>query len=120
MPVASITREQASQLFTFCKDNSIKEFFFAKDQGAYFGATVGSHEDKNFKNSIQYLKGMNPDIENKDGSDWYDNALDKFGGDDFGVELPVQWLSVFLEDPRMAKKKMFSIRINTNSVRLVL
>ena len=116
MSTFSITRKEANKLFQFCKENSLKEFFIAKDQGAYIGATAGSQSEGNFRNSIHYIDGCNPE---KD-EDFYANARDRFGGDDFGEHLPVMWLNAFLKHPSFQKKRKFSIRLTNTSIKLVL
>ena len=114
MTTASITKSQAKKLYDFCVEHECKEFFFAKDHGAYFAATTRSSEDNTFKNSIQYLKGCNPDSD----EDYYEEARHKFGGDDFGDHLPTTWLKVFFTEKRFEKKRMFSVRFNKNSILL--
>jgi hypothetical protein len=119
MTTASISKAQAKKILDFCQTHSLEKFFFAKDQGAYFGATVGKNEDKTFKNCIEYINGMEPDKKNKDGSDWYDNARMKFGGDDFGIHIPVSWLTLFFQKKEFVNKRRFSIKITANNVQLV-
>lgn len=114
MSTFSITRANAKKLLTFCKANKEDQFFICKDHGAYIGATTGSNEKKTFKNSIHYVKGCNPDTD----EDSYEEARYKFGGDDFGEHLPVQWLEVFFNDPARASKRMFSIKMSGNSISL--
>ncbi|MBB1438565.1 DUF3085 domain-containing protein [Shewanella sp. SG41-4] len=119
MTTASITREQAKALYEFCTKNNLDEWFIAKDHGAYFGATAGSNNAGNFSNSIHYIKGCNPDQDEEKEGDWYDNAHDKFGGDDFGIHLPTSWLKAFFTDESFSKKRNFSIRVNKSSVSLI-
>ena len=119
MPIASITRKQAEELKTFCDQHNVDTFFFAKDHGAYMGATTGSQETGDFKNSIHYLKGIDPNIE-KDDEDWYDTAVATFGGDDVGEILPVKWLEIFVDSPEHKHLKMFSIKITKRDITLVL
>lgn len=115
MATASITREEAKKLYEFCKTNKVDEFFFAKDQGAYFGATTGSQKNNDFSNSIHYVKGCNPTL----NDEWYDYAWAKFGGDDFGVHLSTTWLEAFFNDESYSNKRTFGIQINKRSVSLI-
>ncbi|MAA94917.1 MAG: hypothetical protein CML22_07020 [Rheinheimera sp.] len=115
MPVASISRKDAQTLLAFCKEHNQKEFFFAVDHGAYFGSNVGEHGKESFKNCIIFLKGCDPDKY----EDWYDQAHYKFGGDDMGVHLPVQWLEAFCNHPSFNAKRTFSVNIGQRKASLV-
>jgi hypothetical protein len=86
------------------------------DQGAYFAATTGSHEDKSFQNCVQFLKGMNPEQD----EDWYDTAHGLFGYDDVGEFLSVDWLEMFEKQTKDDDKAEFGIDITTTEVRLVI
>jgi hypothetical protein len=68
------------RLVEFCQKNELKQYFIAKDQGAYLGASKGGNN-----NILFYFTGCNPDQD----EDWYDNAHTKFGGDDFGEQLEI-------------------------------
>lgn len=116
MTVASISRESAVELYDFCTAHSLKEFFVAKDQGVYIGANIGSTQAGTLKNSIHYLDGMNPSV---DGDDWYDNAGSKFGYDDFGEHLPIEFLEVFLTDPGYVNQRRFSLKIGKRKITLI-
>lgn len=83
MPQITLTVEKAQKLLDFCIAKGTDEFFLAKDQGAYVGASNGPDD-----NCIFYFQGCDP---NKDEF-FYENASDMFGGDDFGEFLPVDWL----------------------------
>jgi hypothetical protein len=110
MPKAIITRSQASKIVDFCTKNGEKQFFFAKDQGAYFGATTGTHANNNFSNIIFYQEGMNPDVsEEANGGDWYDNARIAWGGDDFGIHIDISALYGFVDDESMGGMFTFQI-----------
>jgi len=109
----SITRKQALELRNFCLRNKVDEFFLSNDNGAYIGATSG--KDDTFKNSIHYIKGCNPDND----PDYYEECRYKYGGDDFGVHLPVDWLNEFFNNQHYKDKRMFAIQLNQKSVRLV-
>jgi len=112
----SISIKDAKRILEFCKTNKLDEFFFAKDQGAYFGATVGSHEDETFKNCIVYVAGCDPD---KD-TDWYDTAHAMFGGDDFGQMLPISWIEETVRAEAIKPVKKFTINLTTRTVSLVV
>ena len=109
---ATITTKQAQELLAFCKANDINEFFLAKDQGAYFGAAVGNYKDDNFKNCIQYVKGCNPEKDEY----WWEAQQDRFGGDDFGEHLPVDWLEVGLA---RKGKRIFGVIMTTTQIKLL-
>jgi hypothetical protein len=83
--MAQITLSVADlqRLVEFCAKNELKRYFIAKDQGAYLGASTGKDN-----NVIFYFAGCNPE---KDAN-FYDNAHDKFGGDDFGEQLELEHL----------------------------
>lgn len=106
----SMSRAEAQKLYDFCTEHNQSEFCFAKDHGAYFCAT--KVEDTNV---VIYMKGCNP----KTDEDWWDEAYYRFGGDDFGVHLPIKWLELFLTHPHFKAKRRMSVRINQNSVRLI-
>jgi hypothetical protein len=115
MAIASISRDDAKAILTFCQENHLNEFFFSNDSGAYFGANIGSQEAGTFNKCIKYVKGMNPDVD----EDYYDEVGRKFGYDDFGIHIPVQWLEVFFNSPNFAKKRVFGVKINQKSFSLV-
>jgi hypothetical protein len=87
MPQITIPMNDVKRLVQFCQTNSLTNYFIAKDQGAYLGASTGKDN-----NILFYFAGCNPD---KD-ADFYDNAHDKFGGDDFGEQLKLQDLIALL------------------------
>ena len=74
----TINKKEVQDFSTFLTQNELSEFFFAKDEGAYVGATALEKGER--VSWIKYFAGCNPE---KD-ADYYDNARDKFGGDDFG------------------------------------
>lgn len=78
MPQITLSLPEVKRLIKFCDDNALTDYFIAKDQGAYIGASKGGDN-----NCIFYFAGCNPE---KD-ADWWDTARDKFGGDDFGEHL---------------------------------
>lgn len=79
----SLSREQVERLIAFCNANGLEKWFIAKDQGAYIGATMGAKPEQKV---IYYFEGCDPE---KD-EDWYENARNAFGGDDWGQHLPVR------------------------------
>jgi hypothetical protein len=110
--VLTLDREQVDRLVTFCQCNGLEKFFVAKDQGAYIGATVGSEPDQKV---IFYFPHCDPE---KD-EDWYENARERFGGDDFGQFLPVRDLTTMLgrEGARGVKVIVTEEFINIEPVR---
>lgn len=102
MPSITLKRAQVAELVRFCAEHKEDKFFVAKDHGAYVGANTG--KDETFKSIIYYFPKCDPE---KD-QDWYENASDLFGGDDFGEMLPVDWLAKCIVDKRSA------MRINVN------
>lgn len=116
MAIASISRNDAETLLAFCKKHGLKEFFFAVDHGAYFGANVGKHGTDSFQKSIHYLDGCCPEKDD----DWYDTAHDRFGGDDVGEFLPTEWLTIFCENPAYKAKNRFTVNFGRTQVKLVL
>lgn len=116
MTIASISRENAKALLDFCRKHGLDEFFFAVDHGAYFGANVGKHGTESFAKCIHFLEGCDPD---KD-EDWYNNAHTRFGGDDVGEFLPIEWLTIFCENPVYKAKNRFTVNFGRTQVKLVL
>lgn len=88
MPQITLKAKDVRELSEFLKRHNKTEWFLAKDQGAYVGATAGSNADGTFENLIYYFAGCNPD---KD-EDFYETSRWKFGGDDFGQMLPAEWI----------------------------
>lgn len=78
MPSLTLTRANIDKLAAFLTQHSLKQFFIAKDDGAYVGASIGEAQ-----NCIFYFKGCDP----KKDKDYYDKAHSLFGGDDFGEHL---------------------------------
>lgn len=114
MSIAEITHKQAATLLSFCQENQLENFSFSNDHGAYFCAITGNRKDGTFKNCVEYLEDMNPNTDD----DAHGMASAVFGGDDFGVDMPVSWLALF------AKHKMesdnFRVQISATEVRLLL
>lgn len=98
--IISLPLNKTRELLEFCQTNNVDQFFFAKDQGAYFGATAGKGDT--FCNSIHYMRGCDPDK----NPDFYENAMARFGGDDFGEHFPVKWLELSLNNGHGVKIKM--------------
>jgi len=115
MATAQITHKQALEILAFCEKHDNDDFFFSNDHGAYFGACTGSHEQSTFENCIQYLEGMNP---NNEEDDWFESTVNVFGGDDFGVHLPVEWLRHFKSCK--GEGDMFTVTITDSEVRLTI
>lgn len=69
------------------------------------------------KSPIFYVEHCNPHTD----PDYYENARTLYGGDDFALRLPANWLEMF--EAHVAKhprKWKFSIRLSTRSASLIL
>ncbi|CCN40068.1 hypothetical protein VIBNIFTn2_120050 [Vibrio nigripulchritudo FTn2] len=97
------TRTQVQEVSNFCNDNNLETFFVAKDDGIYIGASVGSNKDNSFKNCIQYAEGCDPKQNELEHGDWYENARDLAGGDDFGEYLDASVLHEVLKQDYWTK-----------------
>jgi len=97
MPQLTLNAKQVRQLSDFCKKHSNDNFFMAKDNGAYVGATGGSHEDGTFENCLFYFKGMDP----TKNEDYYETARYAFGGDDFGETFDAAFLHKLADNPNL-------------------
>lgn len=86
----TLKRPEINKLAAFIRANKCETVFVAKDQGAYFGASVGADN-----NCIFYFQGCDPAKDNE----WYETAREKFGGDDFGERLPVQFVLQAADNP---------------------
>lgn len=110
MPQIKLSRKELREFSDFLSEHKVGRWFLAKDDGAYIGATNGkSREDDAFARKLFYFKGCNPDID----EDYYDNARDKFGGDDFG-----EWFqpSVIYELAGNPKVTAMILKVNKNSI----
>jgi hypothetical protein len=99
MPQITLKEKDVIEFSQFLKRHNRDTFFLAKDDGAYIGATAGSHADGTFERIIHYFAGCNPE---KD-ADFDDNAAYKFGWDDFGQQLPAEWMHEAAETDRLTK-----------------
>ena len=75
--------KQLKRIFKEAQVDGIVKMLLVKDHGVYLipfydGQPIPSEND-----DVIYLKGFNPD---KD-YDWYENARNQLGGDDFGIQL---------------------------------
>ena len=104
MPQITLKKEQVQQLVDFCDKQGCKNWFLAKDQGAYVGASAGEKG-----NCIFYFKGCDP---SKD-AEWYDNARNAFGGDDFGQHFDTRMLRDALKIQDMTG---FVVKVNPRSI----
>lgn len=111
MPQLTLNAKQVRTLSAFCKKHGNKHFFMAKDNGAYVGATGGSHEEGTFENCIFYFKGMDP---NKN-EDAYDAALYAFGGDDFGETFDVDFLHKLADNQNLHS---MTVKVSASSIRI--
>ncbi|GEM_PF-3268321 len=116
MAIAEITHHQVSNLLSFCQEHQLEHFAFSNDHGAYFCAITGSHDNNTFKNCVEYLDGMDPRLDADGGFDAHENASHAFGFDDFGVDLPVSWLSLFCKS--RASTSRFRIKLTPADVYL--
>lgn len=108
MAEITLTRDQATTLVAFCAKHKLEQFFIAKDQGAYVGASVGPAENQKV---IYYFKGCNP----KTDKGWWDNQQRKFGGDDFGEHMPLAGIKDALAHPEVNSVR---IRVTATSIRI--
>lgn len=83
MPQITLSRAQALSIRHDCVTKN-QQFFVAKDQGAYVGTA----------HNVVYFRGCDP-VKDKD---WYDECRIKFGGDDFGEYLPLEWLDTVVKE----------------------
>ena len=113
MPQITLNSAQVNELAAFIKKHGLKTFFMAKDEGAYVGASAGSHEEGNFENLIYYFKGMDPNNESYAGEAW-DNARHAFGGDDFGEFLDTEFILKMAEkvEPKV------TIKVTATSIKM--
>lgn len=88
MPQITLNTHKTRELSEFLRKHGKETFFLAKDHGAYIGATAGKHGTDTFERIVHYFSGCNP---NKD-RDFYETSRWKFGGDDFGQDLPADWI----------------------------
>lgn len=110
MPQITLNRAKVQKLHDLCVKHGRDTFFLAKDQGAYVGACGGSQDDGTFENCIFYFKGCDPQ---KD-EDFYDNARQMFGGDDFGEHFSADILKAFLDEAHNTK---MVIKVGQTSIR---
>lgn len=99
MAQITINRDDLEKMAALAIKHNTKKFFMAKDQGAYVGVTGGRQEDGTFESHIVYFNGCNP----KTDADYYDNAQDKFGGDDFGEHFDMAIIHKLVADPLTIK-----------------
>lgn len=125
MSTFSIKKAAALELLAFCEKHKVEQFFIAKDHGAYIGATKDKplakgekidHSKVNVFNNIHYLLGCNPDTD----EDSYEECRYRFGGDDFGVHLPTDWLRQFRDACKVKNKRTFSLKVTDNNVSMSL
>ncbi|WP_427047232.1 DUF3085 domain-containing protein [Halomonas casei] len=89
-------------------------FWLVKDQGVYLmsnGLPVDKAPDGKGMN-ISHAKGLKPGVD----VDWYDAARRALGGDDMVCFIPLEWYDLSVEKG----KRTLSIRVNKNSMSLVL
>lgn len=103
-----LSRVQVQQLVDHCEKYDLKQWFIAKDHGAYVGASAGAEDHQK---CIFYFKGCDPQ---KD-QDWYDTARAKFGGDDFGEMMEVESLKSTLAE---AKMTAIEVVVTTSQIKI--
>jgi hypothetical protein len=101
-----LSKRQVQQLVDFGIEHKQNQWFIAKDHGAYVGAAYGAEPGQN---CVFYFKGCDP---SKD-EDWYDTAHAKFGGDDFGEQMPLADLQRYLEIPNLL---CIEIKVKADSI----
>lgn len=94
----TLKKKQVDEFAAFLRKHNKDKWFLAKDEGAYIGATGGSQEDGTFENILFHFAGCDP---KKDEFAW-DNARDKFGGDDFGEHFDADVILKLADDPTTA------------------
>lgn len=107
MPQITLSRADVHKLHDFCEAHQLSNFFIAKDQGAYLGASADGD------NCIFFFRGCDPHR----NPDWYDEVHGKFGGDDFGEFLPLEHLKNCLKSPSM---KTMTFHVGKTSIRAVM
>ena len=104
MPQITLPRETVLKMLETGYDN----FYIAKDQGVYVGAGSSTTEDL----VITYFNGCDP---NKDEF-WYEEARAKFGGDDFGEQVPMRQLEMVGRADHIAS---VTIKVNARSIKML-
>lgn len=110
----SFAREGVKKLYDYIKGQGGNTFALAKDQGLYLCGNPVKHEDGSYTNEVVYASGCNPDTDD----DWYERARDLVGGDDFGENLPLQWLDVFLNHPHYASRQVMALNVGKTQISL--
>lgn len=85
-------------------------FMLVHDQGVYLMGNHDRERKDGESRTIVYCDGCQPD---KDEF-WYEYSVDLVGGDDFCVDVPVEWVEHCLN----SKARHFRIDWHTNSYRL--
>ena len=99
----TIGKKKIDKLAAFIRKHDLQQWFMAKDDGAYIGASTGPEK------VIYYFAGCNP---GKDEHAW-ETARDKFGGDDFGEHLPVERVLEAADD---AKTHSMTVSVGENFI----
>lgn len=84
----------------------MEQWFVAKDQGAYIGASNGKSK------FIVYFKGCDP----RKDTEWWETSSTKFGGDDFGEILPREMLEKTLAHPGLTAAK---IKVTSRNISII-
>jgi len=110
MPQITLTRDDLNEFALFLRKHNVEKWFIAKDHGAYIGATNNEKGD-NFQSKLFYFSGCNPDTD----EEFYDNARNKFGGDDFGDFFDAAIVHDICADP---KAKDMVVVVNKKSINI--
>lgn len=93
----TIKPEDVKAISRVARQYNKKQWFLAKDSGAYVGINTG--QDENFEPIIHYFRGCDP---SKD-EDYYENARHKFGGDDFAEMMDISFVHQVADHPKNMK-----------------
>lgn len=85
-----------------------------KDQGAYLMSNCSFDEHPKSENGtsadVAYAKGMKPADPN-----FYDNAREVFGGDDFAMTLPGSFIEAGMRLAQSKNRKTFQLKVSDES-----
>ena len=75
----TLSLKETKALADCIEENNHKDFYLAKDQGAY----VGAGNNATGTGVLFFFRGCDPQRD----PNWYEECRYKFGGDDFGVQF---------------------------------
>jgi len=102
MTAITLRKPQLKKFADFIRKHECKNWFIAKDEGAYIGATSGNVDDGTFENCLFYFKGCDP---SKNESYW-DEARQQFGGDDFGEFFDAEIILQHADNTKVTSMKI--------------